>query len=251
MKICNNCNSMQPDEASFCSNCGSSSLRNAVENMAYYDNYNFAEVKKRKNKKIAIIISVLALIMVVLLAAAAIKIFSSSAVPNNGISDDTPDYVYGTISQDVYTNEWADLRFQLTDGWENAAEEKYKAFDGELTKCDFHAIYTDGSNVVVMIMDLSRKEFQSYSENQLLDELSEGFIEGVDNAEKSENSYQTVANQLYSHTSVNGKVDNTDIDVCISAYVKKIDNKAVFIAVTSNTIEKNNSVIEMFQAYNS
>ena len=56
MKICNNCNSMQPDSANFCSNCGSSSLRNSVEKISNYNNYDFPEMKKRRNIKINVFI---------------------------------------------------------------------------------------------------------------------------------------------------------------------------------------------------
>lgn len=62
------------------------------------------------------------------------------------------------------------------------------------------------------------------------------FASGMQNASATEPTYALVSNQLYMYSDITGQIDNKD--VCITTLVRRIEEKAVIINVTSNSVEK-------------
>lgn len=58
----------------------------------------------------------------------------------------------------------------------------------------------------------------------------------MQNASATEPTYALVSNQLYMYSDITGQIDNKD--VCITTLVRRIEEKAVIINVTSNSVEK-------------
>lgn len=246
MKICNNCNSTQPDSVKVCTNCGSSSLRNSIEKISYYEDYNFAEIKKSRNKKMiyALIIGVLAI--TVIIALTIIKISLDNSFDKKQYAESTTCSIDGEIVQNIYTNKWADLKIQLVNNWQNAPDKKYKSYEDKITKCDLYAMNDNNASIVVLITDLSFEEVGNYSEYELINEMSSGIGTRIANAKTEENSYQLIGNQLYLHTNITGMVEKNNISV--SLYTRIIDDKAIIINVTSDSIEENQHIVEKIES---
>ena len=153
MKTCPNCNSTFPDTENFCASCGTplqasqpQQYTAPAQPQQYAQPQQPAQKKKNKSKTIAIVAVVLIILAVI--GSVAQKTFQqqgygqsdNDAVVNNYDDNNDNDnndsaseitYTKGTFDGTVYTNEWADLKFDATTDWVNASADMYANFEGE------------------------------------------------------------------------------------------------------------------------
>lgn len=251
MKICTQCNSVEPNDVKICSRCGGNNFNNTyvIDNnhINYNSNFDETEYKKTRKKKMYSMLGVLALILLIIVGLTAVKIThdANTNESNTSISDINQN-ISGYIKNNIYQNEWADVKFNLGTEWKEASKKQYKSYEDEITKCDFYANNNDETSVAVLVSDLSSPEMLSFSEEQLNREMANGIASGMQNASATEPTYALVANQLYMYSDITGQIDNKD--VCITTLVRRIEEKAVIINITSNSVEKNQAIIDSIES---
>ncbi|MGN0533085.1 MAG: hypothetical protein ACI4IK_01890 [Eubacterium sp.] len=251
MKTCNKCNSIEQDSAKFCSNCGSQDFNfNYVinNNDIRYDSFEDEnDIKKTRKKKMLSMLGVLALILLIIIGIAVVKItHDASKNENNTSASGNFEVICGDIDDGIYQNNWADIKFSMSSEWTEGSKKQYDSYEDKITRCDFYANNNDGESMVVLISDLSSPEMLSYSEEQLNREMANGIASSMQSASATEPTYAMVSNQLYMYSDITGQIDNKN--VCISTFVRKIEEKAVIINITSNSVEKNHEIIDSIES---
>lgn len=253
MKTCNNCNSIEQDSAKICSNCGSQDFNfNYIINKddISYDTFeDDNDIKKARKKKIFSMIGVLVLILLLIIGFAVVKIThdaDANKTESNTSASENFEGICGNIEEGIYQNNWADIKFSMSAGWTEGSNKQYDSYEDKITKCDFYANDNDGASIVVLISDLSSPEMSSYSEEQLNKEMSNGIASGMKNAIATKPTYALVSNQLYMCSDITGQIDNND--AFITTLIRKIEEKAVIINITSNSAERNQEIIDSIES---
>lgn len=251
MKTCNNCNSIEQDSAKICSNCGSQDFNfNYIINKddISYDTFeDDNDIKKARKKKMFSMLGVLALILLLIIGFAVVKItHDDNKNDNNTSASESFEVIGGNIDEGIYQNNWADIKFSMSTEWTEGSNKQYDSYEDKITKCDFYANDNDGASIVVLISDLSSPEMSSYSEEQLNKEMSNGIASGMQNAIATKPTYALVSNQLYMCSDITGQIDNND--ACITTLVRKIEEKAIIINITSHSIERNQEIINSIES---
>lgn len=258
MKLCNNCNNIEHESSKYCSNCGSSDFKTndneRKTNYSYYTIQNSANYyndgKNLKKKKMLSMLGVLALIFIILIFVTAFKLVHDAKINKNMdvtySSKDDITYSAGTIKDGFYSNRWADIKFTMSEGWSEASQDQYKSYEDEITTCDFYAKNTDGSLIAVVFVDLSNEDDLNYSEYDLMKELSVGVLSRFTKFKISDNLYQLIGNQLYLYSDISGNINNSNI--CITSYIRKNENRAIVINITSNSAEQNHKIAESIES---
>ncbi len=259
MKKCKNCNFVAPDNSNFCSNCGSKNFETVYapesgmsSDVYEYNGYEIDDETKARKKKMYSMLGVLVIILLAILAFGAIKISLDSkaqkeAQAGNQTQQEETVFSYGEISGNVYRNKWADLRFVFDDNLKQAPKDSYDYLEDKNAVCDFNAISADNkSQIAVFLTDLSNREsLLNLSEADLLKEYSSKVVKRIEGAQLSDSQYQLIGNSLFMYTDVSGKADGNDI--CVTTYLRKKDNYAIIISVSSAYPERNHKLADKFE----
>lgn len=260
MKKCNICNLIASDDIKYCSNCGSNDFEkiNTQENNMSREVYDYTEssvnsdISNNRKKKMFAMLGVLAIVLVALVAFTAIKITIDSKAKNDSqnnkhIQREEVAFSLGEISGNKYRNEWADIQFVLDNNWKQAPKENYSFFEDENATCDFNALSDDNSQITVLLIDLSSKEsLLLLSEDDLVKEYSKGISKKLDEPKTSEIQYQMLGNQVYLYSDVSGKAN--DNEICITSFLRKKNDYAIIINVSSVNAEKNHKTSEKIES---
>lgn len=258
MKTCINCNNLEPDSSKFCSNCGGSYFRDEYStnnnenvfqtNQPFLTDDSIRETNQRKKKKMFSMLGVLSLILIVLVFATAIKVtHDSKKMSDTTLTySDTTSFSTGNINNNIYSNEWADIKFDMQDNWSEVSNQQYESYEDEITTCDFYAENSDGSQLAILLIDMSKDDTFNYTESTLIEEFSAGAASGMNNSATSEVMYQLLGNQLYLYTDITGKINGNE--TCITTYVRMIDDHAIVINITSNSPENNHVIAELIDS---
>ncbi len=166
MKYCMHCNTAAEDPSKYCSACGGSDFSETPIDVAetestaafvdYSDQtpYNPDPSTLEKPKK-----SVGMIIVGIVVAVATVIALVASVILNVM----TP-YGKGETSDGVYTNEWANMQFELGEGWEELVLEKHVYSAEEGVECGIVAESDDAYVTVVFCEGWSGNEPEGYFE---------------------------------------------------------------------------------------
>lgn len=262
--MCNNYNHCEQDTDKFCSDCGSQDFSVNKSSFNYYDDkkniesYDYTENTidfygpNVRKKKMFSMLGVLTIILVILVVFTAIKITLDNSPKkdiknNNQTTQEEIAFSYGKFNGNIYYNNWADIKCSLDNNWKQASKDNYELYNDENTTCDFNAISNDGSQISILIIDLSNNQSLLYSsENELIKDYSSGISKKIENSKVSVIQYQMLGNQLYQYTDIEGKISEKEI--CITSYIRKKDNYAIVVNISSVNSEKNHVLSEMIDS---
>ncbi len=291
MKICNQCNEAVPDQANFCTNCGSADFRtapysinqtanngngavnfpynnNAQPNYSYTPSSNFnidsPEYKKTKKKKEITAGIIAAAVVAVCIAAIAV---ANGKAPKNASSITFKDtditrtdfsateveeteipYCKGNLIENVYSSEWADLRFTMTDEWQEAPESAYETYKDENTTCDFYAVRYDGSLLAVVVIDCSGYSSWRYSsEKSVFEEYIDGISAAMTLQETPEIRSEELGGQTYLCADMLG--EQNGVDVCFTSYMRMLGRRVLFVNITSSDTTVTHKIASEISAY--
>ena len=259
MKKCKNCGFVMQDNCNFCSNCGSKDFEtvyapgSGMENDVYeYNGYGVDDEAKARKKKMYSMLGVLVIILLAILAVGAIKISIDSkaqkeAQAGNQTQQEETAFSYGEISGNVYRNKWADLRFAFDDNLKQAPKDSCEYIEDKSAVCDFNAVSADNkSRITVFLTDLSNREsLLNLSEADLLKEYSSKAAKRIEGSQLSDSQYQLIGNSLFMYADASGKTGGSDI--CVTTYLRKKDNYAIIISVSSAYPERNHKLADKFE----
>lgn len=218
------------------------------------DNYEQLESAKSNNrkKKMFSMLGVLAIILVVLIFVGALKVSidnkgDDKATDISPTSKEVVSFSFGKVNGNVYENRWADIKCSVNGEWTEATKEQYSTYKDESTTCVFDILSNDKCEIAILLIDLSKHpSFINYSEDMLLSEFSVGVSSKIENANTSKNSYQMLGNQLYLYADVKGKISNRE--VCVTSYLRKLDDYAIVVNISSNSAEKNHVLSDLIES---
>ncbi len=274
MKKCNNCGKQVKDEDNFCRYCGSPDLSpdsqpdysfyTQPENPApqpYSNGYppygqepQMPPVQPKKSKK-GIIIAIAAIVAFLVLFLIGFMLGKGST-DINSITDDsdtaaetpTIEYTKGTFDGTVYVNEWADIKFELPEGFTNADSEYYTENESETTDCGLFIISENSYGSLIIGFE-RLPAFPSIDEEEYLDIVTEQLVASTDVLYEiaSPVTVKNIAGQDY--YTQDCAVQNGDINLTQTYYMRKIGNTMMFIIATDFYGEQNDQLVETIETY--
>ncbi len=227
-------------------------------------------IKKRKNRRLFFSLGGIAICLVILVVTFALKgafmeeeepvdlsalaslaeQYTSSSSRQDDTSaansTDTPEtmpFSYGSIENNVYSNQWANLRFDMGENWVEAPQEAYDTYYTDTTSCDFYCVNAKSHLIAVVFTDISSMwEIDLYSDADLMQDYIEVFIEQLGEP-VSQNTEETVfAGQTYQHSDL--LFSN---NVCFSIYLRRQDDYIITCLITGEDARENVQYATGFQ----
>lgn len=244
---CKSCGADAPLEAKFCPMCGCSDFtgNDAVFDQSGYDAGSdvpqpatesqmwqpAAPETPLKKKKTGLIIGIVAASLVVLVGIFLVvgKILQSSGSEVYYDSSVKTDYTKGTFDGSVYTNEWADIKFELPAGFVDADASTYATAESETTECGAYFTANDSMSIICIYYEKS-PTVPVYDEETYLDASMKSFesVSGITYKIPDKYSSSTVGGHEYMKAEI--EFNNGYGNFLNSIYVRKLDNYMICIS---------------------
>ncbi len=155
----------------------------------------------------------------------ACSLFALVACGGDGI-----DYTKGTIENNVYTNEWANIKFELdSTTWKAGAASDYQSFENATTDCGLIAgVATEGRQLAIVF---ENNPGNSLDANGYLDNVKNGMTSSVSGYTFSEQYKKTIAGKEY--TGFDAKLTQSGVTVYQTFFATQHDGKFISLVVTS------------------
>lgn len=129
----------------------------------------------------------------------------SLSLPDDDDDDDNNDdhnfydYTKGRIEGNYYINEWANIKFEITDRWPNGNENAYSIIEDEKTECGFASIDDLSGTQMLLGFENIESKFVTYDETKYLDTVLSYMFDdpNFQNFEKSEYYDYIIAGETY------------------------------------------------------
>ncbi len=171
MKNCKSCGRSLSDDALFCSGCGGSDfVVGQAEDASQDRQFNFTPTEiKGKVKAWQIIVIALGCIALIAAGIFAVKNVLSAK-----------SYTSGEIVENVYTNDWAELKYVIGDDFKDLTAEEGAYYQDDDYEVGFFAMReSDGATVTVSFQYLGNT--RGYSEREGMDDYLLGYDEEIKN----------------------------------------------------------------------
>ena len=223
-----------------------------------------------KKKNTGVIVGIVAAVLIVL---AGIGVVAEKALQNQGYGgteefdwdedydfsiDDTSDfltdsgspeepdeieYTKGTFDGTVYVNAWADIKFTLPEGFSNADSTTYAAAESSNTDCGMYFMSDDTMGLVYICYE-ELPAIPVYDEENYLDVAMDNLKNQTQINYQTTDIYTTSNIAGYAYTSTECKFNNGYGEFVQNIYVRKIDNRMIFIAAIGVSADANNDLIK-------
>ena len=165
---------------------------------------------------------------------------------DNQISDGSA-YTKGTLADGVYTNEWADLKLVVPEGFQNAPEEVFNAFaaqDGG--ECGLSIVEDGGQTCNLFFLDapISLNDPKPFLE-QSVEELTTQFSEQGLSAQW-DSQYEEIQIAGNTYTGAHIAISANGVTAAESIYMRQLDSKLCCIMITGADQEANNALAAQF-----
>ena len=167
-------------------------------------------------------------------------------------SYDEPDeieYTKGTFDGTVYVNAWADIKFTLPEGFSNADNATYTAAENSNTDCGMYFMSDDTMGLVYICYE-ELPTIPAYDEESYLDVVMDNLETQTQITYQTTDIYTTTNIAGYAYASAECKFNNGYGDFVQNIYVRKIDNRMIFIAAIGVSADANENLINMITKAN-
>ena len=259
MKKCNVCSAIVNDNDKFCSTCGNADFSVEYNNeepkqfivypnginpngdgaeIRYFSDITSASKSKPKKKKGGKVVGIIFAVALLLMAGGlALNIINDDSDDDNYHYSDI-DFTEGSVIYDQYQNDWADMSFNLSDGWTNGTEDDYAGINNELVTCGLYA--TKGtSTLTIAFIDISGDT--ATNTDDYLKEYLTGVTGSMDSAKSAEPTYQMFGNYSYVYSDTVGKVGGADLH--LASCMRKQDDYIILISVTGASQDSNHMIL--------
>lgn len=261
-KKCLNCGNVLEDSVRFCSVCGSSEFQNLAQNgnmqpdFVQMQNVYSPPTQKKgglKGWQMALIISAI-ILFAVMVSGVLAAIWSAedentgyqgSSYSNTGSESGAKsdvDYTKGSFDGVTYTNEWADIKFQLPEGFTDADSTVYSAAENANTDCGLYVISNDTMSLMYVAFE-KLPVFSNYNEEKYLDACMENLKKQAQPKYETTDQYTTKNVAGYTYTVAECSFSNANGEFAQSIYVRKLDDKIIFVSAAGVSHEKNDALI--------
>ena len=189
------------------------------------------------------------LIVVAVLVAAGIGALAQEFLRNTGSSSDVP-YTKGDFDGSVYTNEWADIRYELPEGYNDADSYYYSSAESENVDCGLYTFSEDLTSF--MYISFEKLPTSLYDEEDYLDSalkvLEETSGESLDVDYSDDYEPYTIAG--YEYLKASGEIDNGISTRSFGFFVRKIDGYMVLISACDATDFDVDEIVDDITTFN-
>lgn len=221
-----------------------------------------------KKKKTGLIIGIVAAALIVL---AGIGIVAEKAFQNQGYGDNDTDYqedysfnigdtdnssdesssndetaktayTKGTFDGSVYTNEWADIKFALPNGFSNADADTYSSAENSTTECGAYFRADDTMSLIYIIYE-KLPTFPVYDEEAYLDSAMKSLKSLTNITYHTPDTYSDAEIGGYSYVKAECELNNGYGDFTNTIYVRKLDNYIVLVSAIGINAESNDALV--------
>lgn len=265
-KKCCRCNIIVNEIVNFCPECGGNqfewitnddTMQLSAEGSPWYNqeiSRNIVEQNPVKPKTTNILkIVILAIVLVGILSGMMITLKSISDGDNH---KSAVEYTKGELINNVYYNEWADLKLTIPEGYYNATENEYTNTSDEETDCLLFFYEPSGVNMIVSTQDIS--SYPNISVDTYLTSIIENMKKDVSIAFGSENiemkylvDKQKV--QLHGYTyvqlSYQMAIKGEGYSRIQNIYARKVDNRIILFLTVVDTEEDNKYLLSCISNY--
>ena len=288
MKFCIKCGRQIEDSAAFCNFCGQaqSNVQQPFYNngQANYNqpvnnqnvNYGFNQTQPQQQvqqpfqpafqqsvpqpkKGLKVWQIILIVVGAILLLGIIIGVVSSSDSSgndsgNNGYYEDYEDsssisYTKGETKDDVYVNEWANLKIDYNDVWGVGTQEAFDSYENNVTDCGFLSSDDEGNQMALCFEKLTGVN-KLYNATDYLEILEDGMVRGYDDLDISSSVSEfyeiSVAGENYKACDISLNDGAVFQRIC----VRVLDDYAVSFIVTSYSISEIEEKLDKVQSVN-
>lgn len=157
---------------------------------------------------------------------------SSTATQESATVSETVEYTKGDVSNNVYVNEWADIKFELdSTTWKKGAASDYASFESATTDCGLIAgISAEGRQLAIVF---ENNPGDKLDEKAYLENVKKGMTTVVTGYTFSEQYKKTIAGKEY--VGIDATLNQKGVNVYQTFLAVKHDGKFISIVVTSIT----------------
>lgn len=164
---------------------------------------------------------------------------------NDNTSESEIEYTKGTLSDDgIYTNEWADIKFIMPDGFSNADSSTYSAAENSTTDCGMYFMADDTMSLVYICYE-KLPSFPKYDEESYLDSAMKSVEtqtpDGITYETTDRYTTHTIAG--YKYTKAECSLNNGYGDFANSFYVRKQGDYMILISAISTSHASNDDLV--------
>ncbi len=239
MKNCKNCGRALSDDALFCSGCGGNDFAVGQAEYTSQDRQFSFTPTEIKGKIKAWQIIAIALGCIALIAAGIFAV-------KNVLS--AKSYTSGEIVENVYTNDWAELKYAISDNFEDFTAEDGQYYDDEYSDVGFVATRDrDGAYVTLSFQHLGNT--RGYSEREGMDD----YLLGYDQEIKTETGVTPTISQYFDYSVAGNDYTTAKIEVSgVGAEYHCIrfqGEYAIVISVFATNEDEVKSILSNFEHY--
>ncbi len=278
-KRCKNCGANVPDNAKFCQVCGGSDfiaadseqeqMMNSNKTISVQSGYSQNQYNQqppvgqiwqppvpqnKPKKKVGLIVGIVAAVLVVLAAIGAVaeNILKSKGygyydsgigTADNSADNSSENYTKGEFDGSVYVNEWANIKFEIPEGFSEADSSEYSTVENSTTDCGIYFISDDKTGLIYICYE-KLPSYPEYNEKEYLDAAIKVIddISGVTYSTPDAYSKAKVAG--ISYTKAEFKINNGYTDMVDTICVKKLENYMISVCALSPTSQENAELID-------
>lgn len=265
-KKCCQCNIIVNETVNFCPECGGNQFEwitnDDTMQLSVEDSpWNNQEISRNIVVQNPIKPKTTNILKIVILAIVLVGILSGMMITLKGIFDgdnhkSAVEYTKGELINNVYYNEWADLKLTIPEGYYNATENEYTNTSDEETDCLLFFYEPSGVNMIVSTQDIS--SYPNISVDTYLTSIIENMKKDVSIAFGSENiemkylvDKQKV--QLHGYTyvqlSYQMAIKGEGYSRIQNIYARKVDNRIILFLTVVDTEEDNKYLLSCISNY--
>lgn len=266
-KQCKSCGSHVPNDVNYCQACGGADFvsEDWAPNQPVFDQTWQPPVPQAqpKKKKLGVVIGIIAAVLVVLAGVG--MLVEKVSIQEQGefdagydvgydfdIHNDTnynpeeaPEKLYyskGTFDGSVYVNKWADIKFELPQGYSDADLATYNAAENSNTECGIYFMADDTMGMIYISFE-KLPAFPVYNEEKYLDAALEPLqnISGITYEIPDTYTTANIAGQTY--TKAECAFNNGNGDFANTFYVRKLDGYMIVISTIGASSEANDALV--------
>lgn len=149
-------------------------------------------------------------------------------------------YSKGALNGSVYTNKWADIQFEIPEGYLNADADTYAMSENETTECGLY-IYANDNSSIMYIQYEKLPTYPSYDEADYLDAVVLNLE--TEAAYQLSGTYAQISLGGYRYLKADCNFTNDYGNFVHTLYARKIGNYMALISVMGVSAETNDALL--------
>lgn len=164
---------------------------------------------------------------------------------NNDYTEEITEKIYyseGTFDGSVYENKWADIKFEMPEGFSNADLADYSSVENASTECGMYFIADDTMSLIYICYE-KLPSSPVYDEEEYLDAAMKLLKNASGVTYTIPNTYSTTTIGGYTYTKADCGFNNGNGDFLNTFYVRKLDGYMICISAIGVNSASNDALV--------